>query len=162
MANTEEGKAISSKNAITHGILSQKALLPWEDAGSLEKLSLALENELKPIGELEGFLVDRIVADIWRLRRALVAESAHAQVAANDAKINLFPDVFSKSKEMLALDADAAPVTHPNSDKIARYATSIERSMYRALHELQRIQAVRMGQTVIPPAVVEMHGMDQG
>ena len=33
---------------------------------------------------------------------------------------------------------------------ILRYETTIERSLYKALHELQRLQASRLGQSLIP------------
>ena len=37
--------------------------------------------------------------------------------------------------------------------KLSRYAAAIERSFYRALHELQRLQSARQGETVVPVAV---------
>ena len=40
--------------------------------------------------------------------------------------------------------------------KLSRYETTIERGLYRALHELQRLQAARAGQAVPPPAVVDV------
>ena len=40
--------------------------------------------------------------------------------------------------------------------KLSRYETTLERGMYRALHELQRLQASRSGQAVLPPAVVDV------
>lgn len=41
-------------------------------------------------------------------------------------------------------------------DKLSRYETRIERSLYRALHELQRLQALRRGEPVSSPAVVDV------
>ena len=41
--------------------------------------------------------------------------------------------------------------------KLSRYETAIERSLYRALHELQRLQAARRARGgVAPPAVVDV------
>ena len=40
--------------------------------------------------------------------------------------------------------------------KLSRYETTLERSMFRALHELQRLQAARSGQSVAPPAVLDV------
>ena len=40
--------------------------------------------------------------------------------------------------------------------KLARYETALERSLYKALHELERRQAARAGRTVPVPAVVEV------
>lgn len=39
---------------------------------------------------------------------------------------------------------------------ILRYEASLERSLYRALHELQRVQGMRLGQTVLAPIAIEV------
>jgi len=45
--------------------------------------------------------------------------------------------------------------------KLSRYETAIERTLYRALHELDRRQAARLGAAVTPPQVldIEVSGM---
>ncbi len=40
--------------------------------------------------------------------------------------------------------------------KLSRYETSIERSFYRALHELQRVQQARLGGTVPAPVAIDV------
>jgi hypothetical protein len=50
-----------------HGVLSKEVLLPGEDADALQELDENLRAELRPIGELENLLGDRITA-AWRLR----------------------------------------------------------------------------------------------
>jgi hypothetical protein len=41
--------------------------------------------------------------------------------------------------------------------KLSRYETAIERSLYKALHELQRLQAARIaGGSVPPPAAIDV------
>src|SRR5688500_17144972 len=66
---TPEGKAAVRLNAVKHGLLSQEILLPGEDEEALKELSEHLWAELKPVGEMEILLVDRIIASYWRLRR---------------------------------------------------------------------------------------------
>jgi hypothetical protein len=41
-------------------------------------------------------------------------------------------------------------------DKVARYENGLERSLFRNLHELQRLQAARSGAAVTPPAAVDV------
>jgi hypothetical protein len=41
-------------------------------------------------------------------------------------------------------------------DKLARYESYLERSMFRTLHEIQRLQASRSGVVVPPPAAVDV------
>lgn len=40
---------------------------------------------------------------------------------------------------------------------VSRYETTLERSLFKALHELERLQARRAGQPVAPPAVVDVN-----
>jgi hypothetical protein len=40
--------------------------------------------------------------------------------------------------------------------KLSRYESAIECGLYRALHELQRLQAERRGQQVPPPVVLDV------
>ncbi len=44
----------------------------------------------------------------------------------------------------------------PELDKVQRYETSIERSLYKALHELQRLQAARQDGGVAAPVAVDV------
>ena len=42
--------------------------------------------------------------------------------------------------------------------KLSRYETAIERSLYKALHELQRLQAARRAEgNVSPPVALDVH-----
>jgi hypothetical protein len=123
---TEEGKAVSKYNALRHGLLSQEVLLKGEDEEKLLELEKRLRNELKPSTEIELLLVDRIAANIWRLKRALGMEKG---------------EVISSGGGLMY-----------DPDKFFRYEIMLERSIYKALHELQRIQAARMGEK--PPAPI--------
>ncbi len=40
--------------------------------------------------------------------------------------------------------------------KLSRYETALTRGLFRALHELQRLQAVRTGHPVLPPVAVDV------
>jgi hypothetical protein len=146
---TPEGKAAVRHNATKHGLLSQEVLLPEEDAAALDELGERLRAELQPVGELEGMLVDRIIAAYWRLRRLGRVEAGIFAWELDNARA---PD-----KSMLGLsfirDANSANAF----SKLSRYETAIERSIYKALHELQRLQAGRNTEgNVPPPAVVDV------
>jgi hypothetical protein len=73
---SEDTKAIVSKNAVKHGLLSKETLLPWEDGYELGELRERLIVNLNPQGELELILTDRIVSLTWRLCRAGRIETA--------------------------------------------------------------------------------------
>ena len=71
---TEEGKAVSKYNALKHGLLSKEVLLEGEDEKMLVEVGKKLRAELEPQTELELVLVDRITANVWRLRRVMQIE----------------------------------------------------------------------------------------
>jgi len=74
-ARTQEGKDAVRQNALKHGLLSASALLPTEDLDEFEAFSEAICTDLKPVGEMENLLVDRIISTAWRLRRAGILET---------------------------------------------------------------------------------------
>ena len=66
---TEKGKAVSRCNALKHGMTATSILLPDEEQKVFEAFSANLYQDLQPVGALEGFLVERVVALAWRLKR---------------------------------------------------------------------------------------------
>lgn len=140
---TEEGKAVSRYNALKHGILSREVLLDNEDEKPLVELGKKVRTELKPETELELLLVDRIIANTWRLKRALRGEK---EMIEHDMKGE---DSFGA-----ALSYDFA--NYDSYGKFTRYETSLERGIYKALHELQRIQATRAGEKPTLPIAVDV------
>lgn len=75
-AVTVEGKKRSSMNAIKHGILSGRALLPHESRKDYSCLLEGLIDEFKPKGAYESFLVDKIALVMWKHKRLAIAERA--------------------------------------------------------------------------------------
>jgi hypothetical protein len=144
---TPAGKARASRNATRHGLTARAVLLPDEDAGAFARLARRLRDELRPEGPVERLLVERVAVCAWRLRRLLGVEAA---VFAEQQK-----DHFETDRGVgFAFVKDAA-----NADafgKLSRYEAAIERSLYKALHELERLQARRAGQDVPPPAALDV------
>jgi hypothetical protein len=72
---TKEGKAISSQNAITHGLTAQSPLLPSENPAGYEAFLASARTRLSPDNpEFDALVVE--YADItWRLRRAAAHEA---------------------------------------------------------------------------------------
>jgi hypothetical protein len=78
---TVEGKAIASRNATQHGLLSARLLLDDEDLSEFEELTDDLCHSLRPVGMAEAALVERIAITIWRQRRLVRAETAAIALA---------------------------------------------------------------------------------
>ncbi len=147
---TEEGKAVSKYNAMKHGILSKEVLLEGEDEKTLIEIGHKLRTELEPNSELELVLVDRITANVWRLRRVMQIER---EMMTDDMDTDIS---FGSSNKTLgrALSQDFS--NYDTYGKLIRYETSIERGIYKALHELQRIQSVRLGEKVPAPIAIDV------
>lgn len=149
---TEEGKAISKYNALKHGILSKEVLLKGEDEKTLIEIGKKLRAELEPQTELELVLVDRITANVWRLRRVMQIEREMMDDDKNDA----MDFSLSGGKKTLGEAVSYDFANHDTYGKLIRYEASIERGIYKALHELQRLQANRMGEKLPVPMTVDV------
>jgi len=84
---TSIGKAIVSKNATRHAILSERMLVEGEDPDELAQLRQELNAVLAPVGIVEHTLVERICVSIWRQRRLVRAEPAALALAAQPRRI---------------------------------------------------------------------------
>lgn len=134
-----------------HGLLSKEVLLRDEKAEELEELGKRIRSELLPANEIELIMVEKIVAYTWRLKRALRIESQMIDYQRSDG-------VYFEGGKMKELGA-AFSWEFTNYDsygKFIRYLSSIERGIFRALHELQRLQAKRNGEQVPLPTMVDV------
>ena len=118
---TPDGKDAVRLNALRHGLLSEEILLPGEDEEALRELTEGLRDELQPVGELEGLLVDRITSLLWRLRRL-------ARVEAGVFLQESYGDVRDSDASTLGLafirDGNGANAF----SKLSRYETTMERA----------------------------------
>src|SRR5207247_10688112 len=73
---TEEGKAISSMNALKSGFFARDPLLRGESAAEFAELRGRLHESFHPVGGAEIMLVDRIAESGWRLGRFPAVEAA--------------------------------------------------------------------------------------
>lgn len=158
---TKEGKAIARFNALKHGLLSNKVLIKGENRNNLIKLQKRIRADLKPASEIENILVDRIIANTWRLRRAMRIEKEMMEEGREKPKDTFFDDglqIDSEDDRKITL-GKAFSIDFANQNtygKFIRYETSIERGIYRALHELQRIQSARSGEKTPVPVAIDI------
>ncbi len=69
---TSVGKTTSSKNAIRHGLASDRfALLEWERFEDFEELLANLRAEHRPATQTEALLVEKMAQHFWLSQRAL-------------------------------------------------------------------------------------------
>jgi hypothetical protein len=124
---------------------------------------------LRRLGRLEAALHTCLQANVY-MRNAEIFEAVVGSMANPDApeppKAEPFDEVCGAAKATVMLMSaqgvmgQAFLESADNKDvfsKLSRYEAGIERSLYKALHELQRLQAARAGQHVPPPVAVEMN-----
>src|SRR5688572_28538877 len=72
---TPEGKARSSRNAVTHGIFCREVVLLGESHTAFEILCQEFIREHKPQTMTELAVVERLVSAQWKLNRVAHSES---------------------------------------------------------------------------------------
>ena len=174
---TAHGKARSARNSLQHGLLSKLVVLPDEDAAEFMTFYEGMNNALAPNGQMEDVLAERVLANSWRLRRVYGLEARAFEYMTLDARVDaqraatVWAHLDGADEAMEAADATAAErdadflmrgLFRDAKDadvlgKLSRYETTLARGMFRAYHELQRLQASRAGQTVLPPAVLDVN-----
>jgi hypothetical protein len=168
-----DGKARVASNALKHGLTGKRVVLPNENAEEFEAFRIALWNDLDPQGALEESLAENIVANAWRLKRVPMLEGA---LYARDLQEHIVKEIERASstladygqspklkEEKLKLEQPALRVTYALEKHAAGFASLwrheevLARSMLRTLHELQRLQAMRAGEPVVAPAVLDVN-----
>jgi hypothetical protein len=134
---TPAGKTVVALNGLRHGLLSRESLVKGESEADLVAFGKRLRIQLAPMGELELLLVDRVISTAWRLRRLVAIETL---LFDRESKPDHAFNNYGREKMSV----------------LSRYEVTLERSLYKALHELQRLQAARDGQTVPPPEAVDV------
>src|SRR5947207_5336686 len=81
---TAEGKSRASLNAITHGLFCKELVLPGESQEVFALLRRLWISSLNPQDIAELWLVDRIVAANWKLRRLQESEALFHHADKND------------------------------------------------------------------------------
>ena len=128
---TPAGKARMRNNALRHGLTSKHVVIDGEDPAEYQALRRDLLNELRPATAHEAQLVTEIAESSWRLLRA-----RRIEILLFESNMQDGPDP----------DAALAASFHANNrefDKLRRYTTTIERSYYRAITELRKLQKQR-------------------
>jgi hypothetical protein len=72
---TDEGKQISSLNALRHGLTGQRVIVPNEDRLAYQRHLKSFHDDLKPQGSVEANLVQSLADTAWRLNRVVNLET---------------------------------------------------------------------------------------
>jgi hypothetical protein len=138
---TDEGKAISSRNAMRHGLLARVVVLPNEDETVFEELFYVNVNRFSPVDDVEMTMVEDMTAACWRLRRCMAIEKTILQAGIE----------ASGEEEPPAQTAAAFcdPARAVNLTRLERYQARLQNTYQRALRGL--IQLRKMQPRSTPP-----------
>src|ERR1022692_2050191 len=139
---TPQGKAISSRNSLVHGMTSGKFLPPDGDPDEFFQLLDQFRGRFQPFDEAEDALVERLVAAEFKMRSVRYADAAlfHIQ-AAEDPMLERYKQEGRTNLLAWAFHSDAK---YSNSfSKLIRYEGFLQREFSRALRELYMMQDER-------------------
>jgi hypothetical protein len=154
---TPEGKEKSRQNALKHGLTGDGVVLIEADVVEVERMTLALESELRPSGTMGRVLIRRIARHAVRLERSATQETAALTERVRQVQADFVPpeDVDEETAEMLRAEAGRLALFDPSKEAtLARkYEAFCERGLYRAFKEFRQIERdARASKTFAEPA----------
>jgi len=144
---TERGKALVAGNALRHGLRAEKLICFDEQEGDFVAFHQAQRAVFAPADAVEEQLVERIAVCAWRLRRTYRVEA------------EMF-NAFRQTKPQFH-DTELATVFDRASQEmsvLSRYEVALDRAMHQAALMLERRQARREDEAVLPPIAVQITG----
>ena len=150
---SEAGRARSSRNALKHGLTAENVVLFDEDPAAFDELRHRLYERYQLSDPVADHLVERVAANMWRLRRvpefyAAIFEDCYLSVKANRAGSGSYQLTWTAEKrEFEKRRDDSRPMLGHVFSKIERslssllrIETAIANSIYRDIRELERIK----------------------
>ncbi len=124
-------------------IFSSEILIEGECSSELDEIRNRLLKELKPSGEIESILVDRIVSGVWRLKRCLKIESQIIEYESSciqEYEQGFFRTRKRTNKELSQLKALKITEGKNRLEELSKYETILERQIYKALSVLNKLR----------------------
>ncbi len=151
---TKRGKSIVRHNARKHGILS--GLKTKYEGNAYDSYLRQLQDEYDPQSFMESLLIERIAVCCLMLQRAVKAEREFMR-SKLEPRIVIPFEIGSLDK--VVQEGYEPTIQHEDIEKLSgtylRYQTTIENRLYKAIHELERLQRLRSGENVPSPVAVD-------
>jgi hypothetical protein len=136
---TPEGRAAVRLNGVTHGLTAETIVLKGESEADFTNLLGSLEAEHDPVTPTEEALVVQLAMATWRLRR-LYHQEAGFYTCQLQSLVGMQKDLNLDDAGRMG---HAAAWSESTLTLFNRQEGRLERTFYRALHELQRLRKER-------------------
>jgi hypothetical protein len=148
---TDEGKAASSRNATSHGLFSEDAVLAGEERPAYEAFAAALHDDLKPAGGLEESQVQQVTWLQWRINRIARIETGMLDFEIERRRRQEKKGHLSggpKDQTPRAGISRLLGIAYCQLDqtlgRLSRYESHLRRSMHQCLQDLESMQLRRL------------------
>lgn len=149
-----EGKAVSSRNATTHGLTAKAVIIDGENPLVFEAVRDRLFVEFGPETLIEAELVEQLAGILWRLRRAPVFEAALIEwvafrtikAASTDPLAPLMGASSSRGGKVFAHTGGVTIEKLLEEDllsKLGRHEAHLRRELRKTLEMLRQLQEDR-------------------
>jgi hypothetical protein len=144
-------------NATKHGLLAL-GITELDDAEGYHATLNGLIKDKNPVGEIEMYLVKAAAVEMvkWLRAERLEAEFITGELNPPETAHDPFAPKFGPVVIDPGLPAAIGFESVQNLIKSQRYGTSISNRLFRILHELERLQRMREGESLPAPAVVDV------
>ena len=166
---TEAGKAVSSRNSLTHGLTAQQVVLAVEDPNQFEALRDKLHEEFDPCGPTEEHLVEQLAVIIVAsaacarvrgralrpggsfLRRRLIGPMLGKNLAADPPAGSTADTSEGQVRERFLIGRVIGVLMNKNDllNKLGRHEAHLMRQVEKTLAQLRALKAER------PAAIAE-------
>jgi hypothetical protein len=149
---TPEGRAAVRLNGVKHGLTAETIVLKGESEADFTNLLDSLEAEHAPTSPTEEALVVQLAMATWRLRR-LYHQEAGFYTCQLQSLVGMQKDLNLDDAGRMG---HAAAWSESTLTLFNRQEARMERTFYRALHELQRLRKERESNlALVSPATAE-------
>ena len=136
---SQAAKAAVHHNATRHGLTSKQLIIPGEDPAAFESLEADLINSYHPANLHEQILITKIAENLWRPLRVRGIETTTFRLRMSSTT----PAPVIPGECRLRTPANETEAAAHTFDNLRRYEAAIERTYYRAIDHLVKLQKKR-------------------
>ena len=152
---TVEGRAVSCLNARKHGVFA--SALTDQDEEELAGFHDELFAWIRPVGPVEGILVEKLAHTYLRMQRCARAEAEYHittwEPSTEAYRVGWYVERRQEGRHASWFDP---PQFEAAVNLFARYDAALTNQLIKLLHEIERLQRLRGGEDVPAPVAADL------